>query len=313
MVTVLASASLVADSSLGTTATRVVTAAVALSASSALTAGVQLTLPVSQGVVYYVRVLPAGAILGSGTVRWTSVPRVMALVVATPGVVDSTPASLMVNVGNGVPGEGVDFSVDGGPILTSGVLDSAGSIMAASVPLPVLTVGSHVMIAATNTAYGAITFTVTNPPTPYPTTRPPDLGPAAIVQMGVVKWVLQDPSSGGTNFIFPINPHKMSAPHAARVFATEHSTAPDGQPLTFEGSSVGVDWVFEGFCRTQGFHDALEVFLARPRRVYLVDHLSRAWTVTVESIAWTRLHEAYNDWAFTYVLKAIIYAGPVQL
>lgn len=74
-----------------------------------------------------------------------------------------------------------------------------------------------------------------------------------------------------------------------------------------------MDWSLEGTCRTEEFHDKLEEYLALPRRVFLIDHLSRAWTVSLESIAWTRLAEAYNDWAFTYVLKAIIYAGPVQL
>jgi hypothetical protein len=82
--------------------------------------------------------------------------------------------------------------------------------------------------------------------------------------------------------------------------------------LVFEGFPIGVDWTLEGTVRTQDFHDQLETFLAMPRRLYLIDHLSRAWTVSLESIAWTRLPEAYNDWAFTYQLKAIIYAGPVQ-
>lgn len=301
---------LINDLSLDTTPYPVV---INMVAASTLTAGVQMTLPVSQGVMYYVRALPATGVLGAGTLTWASTARVQTLVVAaTPDVLDTTPATLVVSVGNGAPGDTVTFSIDSGPTIVSATLDSTGALSVA-VPLPGLTATTHTVIATTNTGFGDAVFTVTNAPAAYPSTRIADTGPSAVTQTGVVRWVLQDPTTGGVQYIFPINPSKMSAPHAARVFATEHTTAPDGQPLTFEGSPVGVDWTMEGTCRTQEFHDALDDFLALPRRVYLIDHLSRAWTVTVETLGWTRLPEAYNDWAFTYQLKVIIYSGPVNL
>lgn len=285
-----------------------------LLAATTLTVSTVALATVSQGVVYYVRVLPTTTTYtDTGTVNWLSTARVGILQVTADAAVDTTPSSLVASVANGTPGDGVAFSVDGGPVLTTSTLDSTGAALGTSVSLPALSAGTHTLIAATNTGYGTWTFTVTNAAAAYPSSRPADTAPAAVTQTGVVRWVLQDPTSGGAQYIFPINPHKMSAPHAARVFATEHTTAPDGQPLTFEGSPVGVDWNLEGFCRTQEFHDTLEDFLALPRRVYLIDHLSRAWTVTVETIAWTRLNEAYNDWAFTYQLKVLIYEGPTQL
>jgi len=207
----------------------------------------------------------------------------------------------------------VTFTVDGGSSIGAAVLDETGQIIGTSVMLPSLTVGTHTLTATTSTDSGNASFDVLVAAVAYPTTRTADVAPVAVAQTGVVRWVLQDPTTGGANLIFAINPSKMSAPHAARVFATEHTTAPDGQALTFEGGAVGVDWALEGTCRTQAFHDSLETFLAMPRRVYLIDHLSRAWTVTLESINWSRLPEAWNDWAFTYQLKAIIYQGPVQL
>ena len=270
--------------------------------------------PVSEGVVYYVRVHPATTTYtDTGTVTWTGGARVAPLLIETLAAVLTTPAWLKVTVSNGTPLDLVDFSVDGGATIFWATLDDNGQVIGISVPLPTLTAGSHTITATTPTLSATVSFSVTNPPVSYPVGLAADSPPVLVTQTGVVRWVLQDPTSGGESFIFPISPNKMSAPHAARVFASEHSTAPDGQPLTFEGAPVGVDWTIEGACRTVEFHDALATFLAMPRRVYLIDHLSRAWTVTLESIAWTRMPEAYNDWAFTYQLKAIIYAGPVNL
>lgn len=272
-----------------------------------------LTAPLSEGVVYYVRVNPATAdFTDTGTVTWASSPRLFPLLLDVL-VVGTTPAWMRVSVANGDPLDQVSFWVDGGATIWELTLDEDGSAVNTSIPLPALAVGEHVLTVATSTTSTTATFTVTDETAAYPDEPDADLDAVAVIQTGVVRWVLQDPTTGHTNFIFPINPHKMSSPHAARVFTTEHSTAPDGQALTFEGAPVGVDWSIEGTVRTQGFHDALEGFLATPRRLHLIDHLSRAWTVSLESIAWSRLPEAYNDWAFTYVLKAIIYAGPRQL
>lgn len=273
-----------------------------------------LALSVAQGVVYYVRVLPATVTYtDTGIVTWASTPRFGVLAVAALADVATTPGWLMVTASNGTPFDPVDFSVDGGATIFSAVLDVAGQVVGMAVPLPTLTMGAHTVTGITPTLAGTASFQVLNPSTPYPVARPVDVGPIPFPQLGVIKWVLQDPTSGGASYVFPINPNKMSAPHAARVFLTEHSSAPDGQPLTFEGAPVGVDWQLEGACRTQAFHDTLETFLALPRRLYLIDHLSRAWTISIEDIKWTRLAEAYNDWAFVYQMKTIIYAGPVQL
>jgi hypothetical protein len=271
------------------------------------------TAPVSEGVVYYLRVVPAtSTYTDTGTVTWASTLRVTPLLLTVLSDVLTTPSWLKISVSNGVPLAGVDFSIDGGVTVLSATLDEDGQIVGMSVPLAALTAATHTVTATSSTLTATTSFAVTNAPVSYPVGLVADAAPVLVAQTDVVRWVLQDPTTGGASFVFPSNPSKMSTPHAARVFATEHSTAPDGQPLTFEGAPVGVDWTIEGTVRTQEFHDALETFLAMPRRVYLIDHLDRAWTVTVESIAWTRLPEAYNDWAFTYQLKAIIYAE-VQL
>lgn len=278
-----------------------------------------LTAPAAEGVIYYVRVLPATTdYTESGTVTWSSGPRLYDLVVrvggpAGPEPMDSGPGFLTVTVSNGEPLDNVYFYVDDGSAIFGSTLDDGGQLVGISVPIPAIAAGSHTLRATTPTTSGSASFQVTNETPAYPDSPGVDVEPVAVAQDGVVRWVLQDPTTGGEEYIFPISPSKMSTPYAARMFTTDHSTAPDGQPLMFEGSAVGVDWNMEGVCRTEAFHDALERFLALPRRVYLIDHLSRAWTVTLEGVTWTRLREAYNDWAFTYQLKAIIYAGPLDL
>lgn len=268
--------------------------------------------PVSEGVVYYLRVHPGtSTFTDTGTLAWTTSARVTPLLIAVSGDVLSTPGWLGVTVSNGTPLDSVDFSIDGGATVFSGTLDDTGQVLAISVPLASMSAGSHTVTATTPTLSASTTFNIIHAPTAYPSAPGADTAAAFVAQDGVVKWMLQIP--GGDNYIFPINPNKMSAPHAARVFTTAHSTAPDGQPLTFEGAAVGVDWTIEGTCLTEEFHNALEGFLALPQRVYLIDQLSRAWTVTVETINWTRLRQVHNDWAFTYSLKAIIYAGPQDL
>jgi hypothetical protein len=278
-----------------------------------------LNAALAQSNVYFVRVLPKTTTdTDTGTVAWASVSRTAPLYVAVLDSVQWTPGWLRVTVSNGNPLDPVEFRIDD-TYASTAALDDSGSLVATSVPVPILAQGSHIVAVATPTTSGDASFTVVNAPEDDPVTPPADNDPLAV---DVVKWVLQDPTYnlyrtdgpiGEPQYIFPINPSKMSTPYAAKVFTTEHSTAPDGQPLIFEGSPFGVDWTIEGTCLTEDFHDRLETFLALPRRVYLIDYLHRAWTVTLESINWTRLPQQFNDWSFTYQLKAIIYAGPVQL
>lgn len=273
-----------------------------------------LAAPVSEGVMYYVRLMPPTSdFTESGTVTWAIAPRVYPLALDV-GPVGDTPAWLRVNVFNGNPGNPVEFRIDDGETIFEAVLDEDGQVVGTSIPLLELTAGSHTLTVATPKRVVTSTFAVVGSPPSYPIAAVADLAATrAPTPTGVVRWVLQDPTSGGDSYVFPINPDKMSAPYAARVFASEHSTAPNGQPLTFEGAPVGVDWTIAGTVRTQDFYETLETFLAMPRRLYLHDHLRRAWTVSLETINWTHLPEPYNNWSYTYQLKAIIYAGPSQL
>jgi hypothetical protein len=118
-------------------------------------------------------------------------------------------------------------------------------------------------------------------------------------------------NSGVETYVFPINPARMTSPNAQRVLTVEHTTAPDGQPMTFEGMPLGVSWSFEGNVLTQDHYEALERFFAYNCRVWLTDHFGRAWIVALESIDFTEVRALYNPWSHSYKAKALILGGPV--
>lgn len=220
--------------------------------------------------------------------------------------VDSTPSWVRVNVTNGDPDGTADITVDDDPtVLLSVDLDESGQAIGVSVPLEELDPGEHVL----RTGVAIATFIVATGPVVYPVARVPDRTPVPPPEVN--RWALQDPTSDGVTYVFPINPARMSSPHAARVFTTDHTSAADGQPLIFEGFPVGVDWSFEGTVQTQDFYDSLEAFLASGRRLFCFDHLDRAWEISLESIDWEPVRDSRHPWAHRYKAKAIIY-GQVQ-
>lgn len=222
------------------------------------------------------------------------------------GDVDTTPSWVTVNVTNGDPDGTADITVDDDTTVALSVdLDESGQAIGVSVPLAALEAGEHVL----RTGVASASFTVATGPVVYPDSRVSDAKPVPPSQVN--RWALQDPSPGGVTYVFPLNPARMSSPHAARVFTTEHTTAADGQPLTFEGSPVGVDWSFEGTVQTQDFYEALEAFLAAGRRLFCFDHLDRIWEISLESIDWEGMRDNARPWAHRYKAKAIIY-GQVQ-
>jgi hypothetical protein len=228
------------------------------------------------------------------------------ILLETTSDVEITPTWLRVNVTNGAPGDSIELTLDDDPtVLLTADLDETGQAIGISVPLPELTQGDHIL----RTGVAEATFPVLNPPVAYPVARLADAKPVPPPE--VSRWALQDPSSDGVTYVFPINPARMSSPHAARVFTTDHTTAADGQPLTFEGSPVGVDWTFEGTVQTASFYDSLEAFLAAGRRLFCFDHLDRIWEISLESIDWEPVRDSRHPWAHRYKAKAIIY-GQVQ-
>lgn len=223
-----------------------------------------------------------------------------------------TPAWLDVSVSSATPESGLEFYVDGDLVFTV-TADDAGQAVGTSVPLGELAAGLHDLMVVDVATSESVTveFTVLADPAPIPAGPPSPVAPSPPPEVN--RWTFEVPREGGEVYVLPINPSRMSSPHAARVFTLEHTTSPAGQPLTFEGEPRAVEWTVEGSCLTEAFFDALERFQAMNERFYVVDHLDRGWLVTFESLDWTEVRDRMRPWNHRYRAKFLIYAGPLTV
>jgi len=241
--------------------------------------------------------------------------------------VTQAPSSLRVSVQGAPPSSLLDFEIVGTTaafpnvpgiglgLVASYTTDAAGNVSDVSLPLAAVSAGTYsvrvTVHATTQVTVG--TFQVLSDPPTLPTTQPADSTPTLPTQPNtVVHWALEDAMPGGRGvYVFPINPSTMTSPHAPRNVAVEHTSARAGQWIIWEGQTRASEWHFQGAVRTQAFYEELVAFLNLNRRFYVVDHRSRGWICSFESIDWTKLHEVGNDWAWTYAVSALIFQGPV--
>ena len=324
------SAGLTASAVLPGTATAALPVGVGLTAAASAVATASATLPVGVGLTASGSTV--GVATATATLPFTMGLASIAATVATgptpppddpppaPDVesnlqvsvatsVVETPAWLDLSVSNATAESGLEFFIDG-DLAYDVTSDDAGQAVGMSVPLTLLAAGTH-DVQVRDVATGrstTVNFEVQLDPAPIPTVAPAAEPPTP--RQVVNRWSFEQP--GGEVLTFPTNPARMSNPHAARVFNTEHTTSPHGQPLTFEGEPVAVEWSVEGTCLTQAFYEALERFQARAQRFYAVDHLDRVWVVTFEALDWTQLRDPRYPWGHTYRARLLIYAGPLE-
>lgn len=267
--------------------------------------------PLALGQRVLIRAYPTSTTdVGTATVTWSVAPRPASglLSFTTATEILETPGWLAIGVACATPGATLEFTLDGSAtVVFTCLVDDLGLAAADSVLLPQLTAGGH-------------TITVTDPTTGQSATNSftVDLEPAAPSAMGadvpptidpsmVQRWSFIDPAPGGETFTFPINPSKMSSPHYVRNVTPEHTLAPSGQPIIWEGLPDPAPWTIEGSVETQAHYEAIERFYALRRRFYVVDHLSRAWVVSFESFEPVK-KKSIGDWDHDYTLKFLILA-----
>lgn len=271
--------------------------------------------PTGEDMEYLLRVHPmdTGDNSGSGTITYALAAR------AVSGILDlqcddiayDAPAWLRVSVLSCTELGDVEFEVDG-VLVSTEQADESGMIVAQAILTGDLTAGTHTLLARDvesgredDEDFEVLQATV------EPDDDPPDDGPSAPVTPW--RWVFEVTGDNARLYEFPNNPTDMTSPHADRVINPEHTTAPDGQPLLFEGEPVPVEWTATGVCFTQAHFVELELWLALNQRFYVIDHLERAWVVTLESIEWTELRDPTRPYAHRYSMKFYIYRGPVAL
>lgn len=272
---------------------------------------------VAGGVNYYVRVTAATP--GVITVDWSFDARRPQLVfqLTSPllgansaGVLDTTPGSLNASIVGADPNETVSFSLPDGTFIASYTADDTGVLSNVSLDIPELAAGQY-NITATALTSGRTdvqVMTITNAPGAHPTLPAPDTVISTIPAASVNKWVFVNPPTGET-YTLPINPNRMTSPHAPRNVFSEATTAPDGQMIMWEGARRCQPWTIEGFILDQAHYEKMEQFLALNNRIIIVDHRLRAWICSIESFEPQKIGYETNPYWAKYSLTAFIYGG----
>lgn len=216
--------------------------------------------------------------------------------------------SLLVSVEGSAAGGYVSPSGTGLGVTMSILADDSGNA-STSVPVPALLAGTY-QVRVVGAASGTVeqSFQLLNAAQAAPTGPGGDSTPAPPTQVGVVKWVFQDPAPGGLgDYIFEINPLTMSDPHAPRNITWDHVASPTGPAVGWDSALRATEWRFGGTLKTQAQYDALNSFAALNRRFWIFDHLSRKWLVTIEQFSPAPKRDALSDWTHSYDVVALVF------
>jgi len=275
-----------------------------------------ITTALASSIAYRIRILPTvtGHMALSVPYSWSYTERTADLALNVPVVdIDDTPVTIRASVLNGTADGPVQFHLDSTLIWTD-AFDSTGVLADVEIPLPPVPAGTYNLVATDTTTSGSdsVTITIATDPEDDDDGLPEDTEPE--INTAVTKWVVQDRSSGSlVSYTFPINPEEMTTPFPHKYLLLVPTTAPDGQPLTWEGAPRPHQWEFRGHIETQEFYDALAGFADSAYRYWLIDHRHRAWQVTFEAFEptlRTRL-DPLAPWRATYSMRCFTYKGPV--
>lgn len=290
---------------------------------SPASASVVLAVNAAETVYVYLGSEVDTAPFGPVTYQWSFAATVVAPQLQLfPAVLDSVPTSVVVSLLNmGTAGELVDFSIVGYPaVLATLQADPGGVITGASVPIGIpLANGTYRMQAVGRSTGFTATATLTflRDPATRPAAPPADLPATPPLQVGVQRWVFQDPTPGGLGLlVFPANPAKATNPFAALQLTVEHTVAVDGTAVVWEGAVQPVTLTFSGYTDSPTFYSAVLGFLALNAKFYWIDHYGRVWTVVLTSFAPDRrvvapVLSSAKPWAMNYTATMEIFAGPM--
>lgn len=232
------------------------------------------------------------------------------LLLVFQGPLSRAPGVLQVTVTNGTPNATVSFLDDQGYDFGEAVLDSQGQLSEFTLFLDDddRPAGAYLMTVTEDVSglEGEAVYSITLEPDlapvdPGPDDDPPDRDPA------IVRWRFKDPAPDGVDYTVPINPATYTPPHEEHVYDTEHSTAPDGQFLTWEGAHRAQVVRARGTLFTEDHYLKLQGFADRQRRVYWYDHRGHRWVVAVDSFDPVPRRDPANAWCFDYDLILTVF------
>lgn len=243
---------------------------------------------------------------------WSYAPRASSVinVAFEDAEVQQTPAGLLVHLSNGAPNELVTISLVGPTVITGFAttrLDDFGNHADYMVDLPAVPAGQYYLRVE-----GAISggddspFEILNDAldwgddTPKPVDTPPVTDPAQ-------HWRFYDLRDPDVTWTFVRNPSSWSNVFPPNDFTHAKTTAPDGQPLTWEAAQRPWRMEFKGFIETEQEYDQLAFWSQLRRRFWLIDHRNRAWLLTIEQFDAQALIKPRMPWAHDYTVRALIF------
>lgn len=230
--------------------------------------------------------------------------------------VPTQPGVLNVSVGNGAANEVVSFTFDGNAtVVSTALLDAAGSSSSINIPVSGLSVGSHTVIVTSNTGTStAVSFTVASAPLGF-TPLPGGTLPPAVPTVAVQRWTFQAYNFSDVNavatYTLPYNPVKISQNFGEIKITSVPTTVVNGLSLSWEGNPVPTTWSWEGQVLTKADHDALVFWAGRNDRVWLTDEFLRRFLLKIESLSMIRRRDPDRPWHHKYVMTAS-YLAPVS-
>jgi hypothetical protein len=119
-----------------------------------------------------------------------------------------------------------------------------------------------------------------------------------------VAWTLTDNSSGSpVIYSFPINPNEFDPPGRDVNHTSESLTAPNAQPLIFQGREQVARGSMAGLVNTEAFYQNLQTWADKHYVMVLTDDQARTWNILITSVKWTRLRKANNQSRFDYTIE----------
>jgi hypothetical protein len=250
------------------------------------------------------------------TLAWTATATATAISLS-PAVVTvlRCPAATSITVSGARSGDVVTIVVVGMPATSqSAVVGTDGKVVLTLALPATLAAGTYtIRVTDPDGRTADSTLKVSEDPAEVVTPVPPGAGPdGGDTTAPVRRWILKDPMPGGLGtYTVPINPSKMTSPHAPRAVAIEYTTARSGQAHIWEGAARGHQWSFSGTTMTQAHYETLRAFAALQRRFWVTDHRGRAWVVAFSSFDPKPVGHPPLDWVWEYTIEATIFAGPV--
>jgi hypothetical protein len=223
--------------------------------------------------------------------------------------VQETPGGLGVDIYNGRPSDTVTFSVLGPTAVAdfqTARLDTFGVREDLMVRLPALNAGDYFLRVEGETSGSEDTpFTVLEDAlSQVDTIKVDDTAP---LRDPAQHWRLFDLRDHAVNYTFVRNPSSWTNVYPPNDFTHDKTTAPDGQPLTWQAASRPWRMEFSGWLDTQAEYEDLLFWSQLRRRLWLIDHRNRAWLITIEQFDAQAQVKPNLPWAHQYTVKTLVF------